>query len=161
MYTITLNELKGVQKMCAHAGQSGVTNKTSVESTAQDGDFQKVTWRKMHTCNNTLETTKKWDKPVPTPAAVKLPSNATLTRKFFTPLRTTVIDTETISADDTRSEKQAPRKPGRPPAIMMTLPQTSFRSGATLNITSRETTSSEIHKMEPTSKQKQWRTIQP
>jgi hypothetical protein len=34
MHTVTLNELKGILKVSAQAGQSDVVNKTSVESTA-------------------------------------------------------------------------------------------------------------------------------
>jgi hypothetical protein len=39
MYAVTLNELKAVLKVSAQAEQSGVTNKTSVESSAHDIDF--------------------------------------------------------------------------------------------------------------------------
>jgi hypothetical protein len=45
MYAVTLNELKAVLnvlKASAQAGQSGTVNKTSVESAAQDNNFQKV-----------------------------------------------------------------------------------------------------------------------
>jgi hypothetical protein len=40
MYAVTLSEQKAVLKVSAQAGQSGAVNKTSVESTAQDDDFQ-------------------------------------------------------------------------------------------------------------------------
>jgi hypothetical protein len=42
MCTITLNELKAVLKFSEQAGQSVAVNKTSLESTAQDNDFQEV-----------------------------------------------------------------------------------------------------------------------
>jgi hypothetical protein len=48
MYTITQNELKAVLKASAQTGESGAVNKTSVESTAQDDDFQKVKTRESH-----------------------------------------------------------------------------------------------------------------
>jgi hypothetical protein len=59
MYAVTLNELKNVLKLSAQAGQSGAVNKTSVESTAQDDDFQEVNRRKRHMSNNTSQTAKK------------------------------------------------------------------------------------------------------
>jgi hypothetical protein len=45
---------------------------------------------------------------------------AVLTRNFFAHLRTPDMDTETISTENTLSEQEAPRKPGRPPPIVMT-----------------------------------------
>jgi hypothetical protein len=39
----TLKELKAVLKVSAQEGRSGAVNKTSVESTAQDDDFQEET----------------------------------------------------------------------------------------------------------------------
>jgi hypothetical protein len=42
MYRVTLNELKTILKVSAQAGQKCALNKTSVESTAQDNDFQEV-----------------------------------------------------------------------------------------------------------------------
>jgi hypothetical protein len=53
MYAVTLNELKVIVKVSTHAGQSGAVNKTSVESTVQDDDFQEVKRRTRHTSNNT------------------------------------------------------------------------------------------------------------
>jgi hypothetical protein len=41
MYTVTLNELMTVLRVRAQAAQSGVINKTSVESSVHDDDFQK------------------------------------------------------------------------------------------------------------------------
>jgi hypothetical protein len=64
MYAVTLNELKAVLKVSA---------RTSVESTAQDDDFQEVKRRRRHISNNTSQTSKKSTKPVPTSAAIKTP----------------------------------------------------------------------------------------
>jgi hypothetical protein len=63
-------------------------NKTSLESIAQDGDFQEVKRCKRHISNNISQTAKKWSKPVQTSTAVKLPPKAVLTCNFFTPLGT-------------------------------------------------------------------------
>jgi hypothetical protein len=49
MYAVTLNEMRVVLKVSAQEGKSGAANKTSVESTAQDDDFQEVKRRKRHT----------------------------------------------------------------------------------------------------------------
>jgi hypothetical protein len=116
MYAITMNELKAVPKLSAQEGQSGTLNKTSVDSAAQDDDFHEVKRCKRHTSNNTA---KKLTKPVPTSAAVKMLPKSVLTRNFFTPLRTTDMDTETTEAENALQEQKAPRKSGRPPPIMM------------------------------------------
>jgi hypothetical protein len=42
MYTVTLKELVAILKVNAQEGQSGVMNKTSLESAAQDDDFQEL-----------------------------------------------------------------------------------------------------------------------
>jgi hypothetical protein len=90
-------------------------NKTSVESTAQGDNFHEVKRHKKHISNNTSQTAKKSTKPVPTSAAVKLPTKAALTYNLFRPLRTTDMNVETAGA-----EQEAPRKPGRPPPVMTT-----------------------------------------
>jgi hypothetical protein len=62
MYAVTPNELMAVLKVSAQGGQSGAANNTSVESTAQDDDFQDVKRRETYTS----QTAKKSTKPVPT-----------------------------------------------------------------------------------------------
>jgi hypothetical protein len=57
MYNVTLKELKAVLKVNTQTGQSGAVNKTSLESTAQDDDFQKVKRRKRRVFNDSSETT--------------------------------------------------------------------------------------------------------
>jgi hypothetical protein len=42
MYAVTLNELKAILKVSAQERQNGTVNETSVESMAQDDDFQEV-----------------------------------------------------------------------------------------------------------------------
>jgi hypothetical protein len=97
IYTVTLNELKAIQKVSIQAGQSGVVNKSSVESTAQD-DFQEVKRCKRNVSNNTSQSAKKSTKPVAASTAIKLPPKAVSTRNFFALLRTTYMDTETTVA---------------------------------------------------------------
>jgi hypothetical protein len=53
MCTVTLNEFKAILKVSAQAGQTGVVNRTSVESTAKDGDFLEVNRCKRHISNDT------------------------------------------------------------------------------------------------------------
>jgi hypothetical protein len=120
MYTVTLNELKAVLMVSAQARQSSAVNKTSVELTAQDDDLCEIKRRKKLISNNTSQTTKKSAKPVPTSTAVKLPPKSVLTGNFFAPLRTTDMDMETTDAENTLPKQEAPRKPGRPPPIVMT-----------------------------------------
>jgi hypothetical protein len=79
MYAVTLNELKAVSKVSAQAGQSGVVNKVSVESTAQDDDFQAIKRRKRRISSDTSQTAKNSTKPVPTTTVVNLPPKAVLT----------------------------------------------------------------------------------
>jgi hypothetical protein len=85
MYTVTPNELKVVLKMSAQAAQSGAVNRTSVESTTLDDDFQEVKRRKRHICNNSSQTAMNSTKPVPTSAAVKLLQKAVLIHNFCAP----------------------------------------------------------------------------
>jgi hypothetical protein len=118
MYTVTMNELKAVMKVNAQAVQSGAVNKTSVESMAQDDNFQKAKRRKRHISNNTSQTAKKSTKVVPTSAVIKLPPKAVLTHNFVVPLRTTDMDTGTTGIENTLLEQEAPRKPGRLPPMM-------------------------------------------
>jgi hypothetical protein len=112
MYTVTLKELKAALKVNAQAGQSGAVNKTSFESTVQDDDFQQVKRRWRHISNDTSETGKK--------SAVKQPPKTVPTRNFFAPLRTNGMDTETTGAENTLQEKEASRKSGGPPPLVMT-----------------------------------------
>jgi hypothetical protein len=83
-----LNELKAFLNVNAQAGQSGVVNKTSVDSTAQNDDFREVKRRKRHIYKGTSQTVNKSTKSVPTSTAVKLPPKAVLSSTFFAPLRT-------------------------------------------------------------------------
>jgi hypothetical protein len=78
MYPTTLNELKTVLKVSAQEGQGDAVNKTSVESTAQDDDFEEVK-RHMRHISSTLKTSGKSTKPVPTSPTVKMPPKAVLT----------------------------------------------------------------------------------
>jgi hypothetical protein len=59
VYTLILNELKAVLKVSAQAGQGGAVSKTSLESAAQDDDFQEVRRRKVHISNNTAQRAEK------------------------------------------------------------------------------------------------------
>jgi hypothetical protein len=95
--------MKGVNKVRAQAGDSGAVNKASVKTTAQDDDFKQVKRHKRYISNDTLHTAKKLNKKVPTFAAVKLPPKAVLSGHFFTPLRTTVVDTEATGLENTQS----------------------------------------------------------
>jgi hypothetical protein len=72
MYAVKPNEMKAVLKVSEQEGQSGAVNANSVESTAQDDDFQEVKRRKRHMCNDTSQTAKKSTKSVSTSAAIQL-----------------------------------------------------------------------------------------
>jgi hypothetical protein len=102
VYAVTLNELKAILKVGAQEGQSGAVNETSVDSTAQEDDFHEVKRSKRHISN------------------FKMPPKAVLSHNFFAPLRTADMDIETTEAEKTLQEQEAPRKPGRPPPIVMT-----------------------------------------
>jgi hypothetical protein len=52
-----VKELQAVLKMTTQRGQSGAVNVTSLESTAQDDDFQEVKRHKRRVSNDTSETT--------------------------------------------------------------------------------------------------------
>jgi hypothetical protein len=59
MCLATLHELKAILKVNAQAEQSGAVNKTSGESMAQDGHFQKVKRRKRQIYHDTSQAAKK------------------------------------------------------------------------------------------------------
>jgi hypothetical protein len=120
MYTVTLNEVKVILEVSAQARQNGGVNKTSVEATAQNNDFWEVKTRKRRYSDETSQTAKKSTISVPKSAGVKLPTKAVITRNLFAPLRSNKMDTETTGAENALPEQEAPRKPGRPPSIMMT-----------------------------------------
>jgi hypothetical protein len=90
-------------------GKGGAVNKTSVESVAQNDDFQEVSRRKRHISNNTSQTAKKSTKPIPISEAVKMPSKTMLICDFSAPLGTNDMCMETTGADNTLSEQEAPR----------------------------------------------------
>jgi hypothetical protein len=64
--------------------------------------------------------TKKLTKPVPIPTAAKQTPKAVPSRNFFTPLRVNDMDTATTAAENTLPEKEAHRKSGRPPPLVIT-----------------------------------------
>jgi hypothetical protein len=111
--------LKAVLKVNAQAGQCGAVTNTSLDSADHD-DFQEVKRRKRHISNGTSQTAKKLIISAQKSAAGKLPTKTMITRKFFAPLRTNDMDTETTAAENTLPEKEAPRTSGRPPPIVMT-----------------------------------------
>jgi hypothetical protein len=60
-----------VVKVNTETGQSGAVNKTSLESTAQNDNFQQVKRRKRRISNDASETTMKSTKSVPILTTVK------------------------------------------------------------------------------------------
>jgi hypothetical protein len=102
MCTVTLNELKAVSAQAKH---SGAANKTSLEPTAQDAEFQEVKRCKRHNSNDKSQSAKKSTKTVPTSTAVKLPPKAVSTHNYFARLRTTDMDMETTGAENTLPEQ--------------------------------------------------------
>jgi hypothetical protein len=122
-----------------------------VGSTTQD-DVQELKRRKWHASNNTWHTAKKSAKSDSTPAAVKLPSKAALSSNFFTCLRPTNTDTEITAAENTRyiAGKRGSQKLGRKAPILMASVVGHVRLPSDLT-TSKESTISEIHEMEPVS----------
>jgi hypothetical protein len=61
---------------------SGTKNKTSLEPTAQDDEFQELKRCKRHNSNGKSESAKKSTKTVPTSAAVKLPPKEAAIRNY-------------------------------------------------------------------------------
>jgi hypothetical protein len=117
MYTITLTKLKAVSAQAKH---NDSLNNISSESTAQDDDFREVEKCKRRNSDDTSQLEKNSTKTVPISAAFKLPQKAVSTRKFFAPLRTTGMDTETAGAENNLPVQESPIKSYRPPPILMT-----------------------------------------
>jgi hypothetical protein len=86
--------------MGAQKRQSNALNKTSVDSTTQDDNFQEVKRHKRPMSNNTSQTAKKSTKTVLTSTAIKMPPKAVLTHNFFAPLRTTDMDMGATEAEN-------------------------------------------------------------
>jgi hypothetical protein len=59
IYMVRLKELNAVLKVKAQAGQNGAVNKTPLETTAQNDDFQEVKRCKRHISNDTSQTAEK------------------------------------------------------------------------------------------------------
>jgi hypothetical protein len=76
-------KLKAVLKVNAQAGRSGIVNKTSLESTAQNDDFQEVKRRKRHISVDTSQIGKMPSKSVPISTAVKQTPKTLPNRNFF------------------------------------------------------------------------------
>jgi hypothetical protein len=91
-----------------------------LESAVHDDDFQGVKRHKRHISNDTSQTAKKSKISAPKSAAGKLPTKTMISRNFFAHRRTNDMDTETTGTENTLPEKEAPRKSGRPPPILMT-----------------------------------------
>jgi hypothetical protein len=106
MYTVTQNELKAIMKVSAQAIQSGGVNKTSVQSTAQNGDFREVKTRKRSYSDDTSQAAKKSTISAPKSTAVKLPTKAVTTRNFFATLRTN--NTETTGPENEYRSRRPP-----------------------------------------------------
>jgi hypothetical protein len=131
MYTVTLNELKAVQKVSAQEGQIGAVNKTSVESTTQDDDFQEV--------RDAADISLIIPHRLPRSRLNQSlhPQLSGLLQKqrelfnFFAPLRPTDRDMETTGAENTLPEQEATRKSCRPPPIVMAFTTNHIRLKAT------------------------------
>jgi hypothetical protein len=106
--------------VCTGKTQRCSEKENSLEPKDQDDEFREVKRRNVHNSNDSSQSAKKSTKTVATSAAVKLPPKAVLNCNYFAPLRTTDMDTETIGAENSLPEREAPRKPGRPPPIVMT-----------------------------------------
>jgi hypothetical protein len=79
-----------------------------------------------------------------------MPPKAVLTSKFFAPLRTTDMETETTEAKNTLPIRRLPENQvGSQPAIVMTSTTNPIRLQSDLKTASKESMSSEIHKMKP------------
>jgi hypothetical protein len=99
--------------MSAQEGQSDVVKRTSVESTAQDDDFQEVKRLKRHISNNTWQTAK---------SRLNQSQDASKSKHCFGSVKVTDMDTETTEVDNKLPEQKAPRKRCRLPPIVMTSP---------------------------------------
>jgi hypothetical protein len=86
-------------------------NKTTVESTAQDDDFQKVKRRKRHISKDTSQTVKKSTKSVPISTADKRLPKAELANALHL--------SELITETRRLPEQEALRKSGKLPPTLI------------------------------------------
>jgi hypothetical protein len=109
-----------------------------VETTGQD-DVREVKRLKRHIYNNISQRAKKSTEPVQTSAAVKMLPKAMLTSPRLS---------ELLTWARRLPEQEAPRKPERPPPIVMTSTTNLIRLQSDFKTTSKESTNSEIYDME-------------
>jgi hypothetical protein len=106
-------ELKAVLKVGEQDEQSDAVNKTSMESTAQDDDFQEVKRRKRRIPNNTSQTAKKWTNQS------RHPQLSSCLQKQCQPATSSHLS-ELLTWTQRLPEQEALRKSGRPPEILRT-----------------------------------------
>jgi hypothetical protein len=81
------------------------------EQTKQGDGFKKVHSRKPHNTKEAASTSKKEAQPR---ASVEV-----ATRNFFTPIRTTNMDTDAPGTESNASEETVPGNSGRPPQVLL------------------------------------------
>jgi hypothetical protein len=103
----------------AQAGQSGAVNKTSLESMAQDDDFQEVKRCKRHISNNTSQTAKSRLNLSHYPQlSCSLKKQCQLATSSH--LSELLTQTLRLPAQRTLPVHTIPRKPGRPSPMIIT-----------------------------------------
>jgi hypothetical protein len=95
IYTVTLNELKGLLK-ASTAAKSGTTG-----TPRQDDGFQEVRRRKRHNTQEAANTPKKLAVRPPTQPEFHSPKEV-VTRNFYAPLRTTEMNSDAASTEASR-----------------------------------------------------------
>jgi hypothetical protein len=117
-YTVTLNELRGLIKAKVRSQECGSINSTGPSSQEEEG-FKMIRRRKRQNSQETAETAKR---AATLPTANSGPKEVP-TRNFFAPLRTTSMDTDSSSTENTPQETATTptaAKTGRPPPIILT-----------------------------------------
>jgi hypothetical protein len=98
--------------------ESNRQNKPDTEPTStQEDGFTEVRRRKRQNSDNVAQTSKK-AAPAAASAHADAPSKVA-TRNFFTPLRTTTMDTDSSGSESTPQEETVPEKTCRPPTIIL------------------------------------------
>jgi hypothetical protein len=109
-YTVALQELKALLR--ASTTTDPTTRPTPVST--QEESFTEVRRRKRKSSGKSAQTSKKKAAPTAVSALADTPAKVT-TRNFFTPLRTTNMDTDSSGSETIPQEEAVPAKTCRPP----------------------------------------------
>jgi hypothetical protein len=118
-YKVTMQELKSLLKANIHSEGNETEKKKTTVPSQQDEGFKEVRRRKQQNSHEPAEDVKKAVTQGKAPATVNTSPKEVATRNFLVLLRTTGMETDSVSTETTPPEIST-AKAGRPPPIILT-----------------------------------------